>query len=95
MLKVVHKASGDNVPVVTAHLDRRAKRWCGPATPPRPTPSAPGSRPDGVAIEGTEERAPGVVIDFDAGCDVVGIKVLNVSLRGRKALPVAERPAAE
>lgn len=50
--------------------------------------------PDGVAIEGTEETAPGVMIDFDADGGVVGIEVLNASLRGRKAAPVVGKPAA-
>lgn len=50
------------------------------------------SAPDGVAVEGTEERAPGVMVDFDAAGDVVGIEVLNVSKRGRKAAATA-RPA--
>lgn len=50
--------------------------------------------PDGVAIEGTDEVAPGVMVDFDADGDVVGIEVLNVSLRGRKAALAAEKPAA-
>lgn len=50
--------------------------------------------PDGVVIEGTEEAAPGVMIDFDANGDVVGIEVLSVSLRGREAEPVADKPAA-
>lgn len=35
--------------------------------------------PDGVAVEGTEEAAPGVMIGFDADGDVVAIEVLNVS----------------
>ncbi len=43
------------------------------------------SAPDGVAIEGTEERAAGVMVDFDDDGNVVGIEVLNVSRRGRKA----------
>jgi uncharacterized protein YuzE len=34
------------------------------------------------------------MIDFDADGDVVGIEVLHVGLRGRKAAPVAEKPAA-
>lgn len=46
--------------------------------------------PGGVAIEGTEEAAPGVMIDFDADGDVVGIEVLSVSLRGREAAAAAE-----
>ena len=50
--------------------------------------------PDGVPVEGTEEAAPGVMIDFDADGDVVGVEVLNVSLRGRKAATVADEPAA-
>ena len=50
--------------------------------------------PEGVAVEGTDEVAPGVMIDFDADGDVVGIEVLNVSLRGRKAAPAADKPAA-
>lgn len=51
--------------------------------------------PGGVAVEGTDEVAPGVMIDFDADGDVVGIEVLDVSLRGRKAAPVADEPAAD
>lgn len=50
--------------------------------------------PDGVAIEGTDEVAPGVMVDLDADGDLVGIEVLNVSLRGRKAAPVADKPEA-
>ncbi len=46
--------------------------------------------PEGVAIAATEEVAPGVMVDFDAEGDVVGVAVLSVSLRGRKA---AARPA--
>lgn len=50
--------------------------------------------PDGAAIEGAQESAPGVMIDFDANGDVVGIEVLDVSLRGRKAGPATDGPAA-
>lgn len=41
--------------------------------------------PEGVPIEGTQEVAPGVMVDFDTDGDVVGVEVLNVQLRGRKA----------
>lgn len=50
--------------------------------------------PEGVGIDGTEEVAPGVMIDFGAEGDVVGIEVLNVSSRGRKAASLADKPAA-
>ncbi|TCZ55233.1 DUF2283 domain-containing protein [Roseicella aquatilis] len=51
--------------------------------------------PDPVEIEATGEVAPGVMIDFDADGDVVGIEVLSVSRRGRKAMErVAAKPAA-
>ncbi len=52
--------------------------------------------PDAVAIETTEEVAPGVMIDFDAKGDVVGVEVLHVRTRGQGALPSTEgRAAAE
>jgi len=51
--------------------------------------------PEEVAIEGTQEVAPGVMVDFDADGDVVGVEVLHVRLRGRKAAErLAETPAA-
>ena len=50
--------------------------------------------PDGVAVEGTDGGAPGVAVNFDANGDVVGIEVLNASLRGRKAAPASDEPAA-
>ena len=51
--------------------------------------------PEGVAIDSTREVAPGVMVDFDAEGDVVGIEVLHVSRRGRKAAVRAEeKPAA-
>ncbi|MBD0275281.1 MAG: DUF2283 domain-containing protein [Acetobacteraceae bacterium] len=50
--------------------------------------------PGGAAVEGANEIAPGVMVDFDADGDVAGAEVLNVGLRGRKAGPVADKPAA-
>lgn len=78
--------------VVTVHLDRGAMM----RTSYDPGADAFYARfaPDGVAIEGTEEAAPGVMTDFDADGGVVGIEVLSVSLRGQKATPAAEKPAA-
>lgn len=49
--------------------------------------------PDGVAIEGAEEAALGVMIDFDADGGVVGLEVLSAGSRGQKATPAAETPA--
>ncbi|HTT79166.1 MAG TPA: DUF2283 domain-containing protein [Stellaceae bacterium] len=43
--------------------------------------------PEGIKAVGTEEVAPGVILDFDANGDVVGIEVLHV--RRRMAQPKA------
>lgn len=53
--------------------------------------------PEGVKVERTQEVAPNVMIDFDTDGDVVGIEVLGVRARGRKAARalVAGEPAAE
>ncbi len=51
--------------------------------------------PKGACVE-SEEVAPGVVLDFDADGQVVGVEVLDVRRRmaARPALP-AGRPAAD
>lgn len=43
--------------------------------------------PEGVKSAETEEVAPGVMLDLDAGGEVIGVEVLYVSQRmaGRKA----------
>ncbi len=51
--------------------------------------------PEKVRIEGTEEVAPGVMVDFDANGDVVGIEVLNASTRGAKSMEALTDAAAE
>jgi uncharacterized protein YuzE len=38
--------------------------------------------PDGTAIAGTQEVAPGVMIDLDESGQMVGIEVLGVRVRG-------------
>jgi uncharacterized protein YuzE len=51
--------------------------------------------PKGTYVE-SQEVAPGVILDFDANGQVIGIEVLNVSLRGAEktdAAPDAKRAA--
>lgn len=50
--------------------------------------------PDGARSVETEEVAPGVMLDFDAEGNVIGIEVLSVRLRIAKA-EAAARAAAE
>ena len=50
----------------------------------------------GVVAATTEEAAPGVMLDFDADGQVIGIEVLGVRQRMRGAQPAAAaRSAAE
>ena len=49
--------------------------------------------PKGATIERTEEVAPGVMLDFDAQGQVIGIEVLAVRRR-MAAAPAAAKPAA-
>jgi uncharacterized protein YuzE len=55
--------------------------------------------PKGAPIERTEEVAPGVLLDFDADGQVIGIEVLYVRRRMAKEVDApksaAEKPAAE
>ena len=37
--------------------------------------------PEGVKSAETEEVAPGIMLDFDADGEVIGVEVLNVSKR--------------
>lgn len=37
---------------------------------------------DGTAIDGTQEVAPGVMLDLDAAGNLVGVEVLSVTARG-------------
>lgn len=41
--------------------------------------------PQGLTIADTREVAPGVMVDFDAYGDVIGVEVLSVSRRGQDA----------
>lgn len=41
--------------------------------------------PDGTAIAGTKEVAPGVMIDIDAAGQLVGVEVLSVTMRSNGA----------
>jgi uncharacterized protein YuzE len=52
--------------------------------------------PPGITAVGTEEVAPGVMLDFDGNGQVIGIEVLGVRQRihGIEAVG-ATRPAAE
>jgi uncharacterized protein YuzE len=51
--------------------------------------------PEGVIIEGTQEVAPNVMVDFDAAGEVVGIEVLDVSRHACKATQAqADKSAA-
>ena len=47
--------------------------------------------PDGIAIENTQEVAPGVMLDLDHAGNLVGIEVLSVRSRHQGA---ATEPAA-
>jgi uncharacterized protein YuzE len=52
--------------------------------------------PPGVSSAGTEEVAPGVMLDFDGNGQVIGIEVLGVRQRTHGTAAVdAARPAAE
>jgi uncharacterized protein YuzE len=52
--------------------------------------------PPGATAAGTEEVAPGVMLDFDADGQVIGIEVLGVRQRMHGTEVVgATRPAAE
>jgi len=52
--------------------------------------------PEGTRSTGSEEVAPGILLDFDAAGNVVGIEVLDVRERSAKlARAASERPAAE
>jgi len=46
--------------------------------------------PEGVKSVETEEVAPGIMLDFDANGDVIGIEVLHVSQRMAKPKAAAE-----
>ena len=52
--------------------------------------------PDGAYVE-SDEVAPGVILDFDAQGNVIGIEVLDVKLRiaGRYPTSAKKRAAAE
>jgi len=50
--------------------------------------------PEGVRSAGTEEVAPGVMLDFDAGGRVIGVEVLNVRARAAEASSGAVPAAA-
>ncbi len=51
--------------------------------------------PEKVPVDGSTEVAPGVMIDFDANGDVVGIEVLHASTRGAKSMELLSDQAAE
>lgn len=52
--------------------------------------------PPGVTSAGTEEVAPGVMLDFDDAGMVIGIEVLGVRDRMVAPVPAAsDKPAAE
>ena len=53
--------------------------------------------PDGASYVGSEEVAPGVVLDYDAQGRVIGVELLYVSdlLSAGKAEDAAAKPAAE
>ena len=51
--------------------------------------------PEGVKSAGTEEVAPGVMLDFDAVGRVIGIEVLDVRARATEAASPAAPVAAE
>ncbi|MGH8563291.1 MAG: DUF2283 domain-containing protein [Gammaproteobacteria bacterium] len=38
-------------------------------------------------VERSEEIGPGVILDYDAQANVVGVKVLSVSKRGKASAP--------
>jgi uncharacterized protein YuzE len=48
----------------------------------------------GVVAAATEEAAPGIMLDFDADGQVIGIEVLGVRQRMRSAQPAALAPSA-
>ena len=51
--------------------------------------------PPGVTSAGTEEVAPGVMLDFDAAGQVIGIEVLDVRERAAQAPAGAVSNAAK
>jgi len=51
--------------------------------------------PHGTKSAGTEEVAPGVMLDFDAGGTVIGIEVLDVRARMAAGEKAARPIAAE
>ncbi len=51
--------------------------------------------PQGTKSAGTEEVAPGVMLDFDAGGTVIGIEVLDVRARMGAGEQAARPIAAE
>ena len=56
---------------------------------------APPPHPGGTRPAGTEEVAPGVMLDFDAAGTVIGIEVLDVRARMRAGETAAGAAAAE
>ena len=47
-----------------------------------------------TSVVESEEVAPGIILDFDAGGAVVGVEVLDLASRGRVLTEVDVTPAA-
>ena len=89
MLRVVHRAEGDDIAIITAHFDRGARRLIRTSYDPEADAIFVWFRPEGVKSAGTEEVSPGIMLDFDIQRRVIGIEILDVSERMNRSSAAA------
>jgi uncharacterized protein YuzE len=89
VLRVVHRADGEDIFIVTAHWDRGAKL----PTIPEADVLHVEFGPEDARSDGSQEVAPGVFIEFDPEGNPIGVEVISV--RRRAEVPIPKRAAAE
>jgi uncharacterized protein YuzE len=81
ILRVVHRAEGDDIVIITVHFRSRSTAMIKTSYDPEVDAMFVWFGPGGIKSAGTEEVSPGMMLDFDSDGRVIGIEVLDVSER--------------